>query len=63
MAQMYGKYLLIRIKEKDQKPAQKTKRKKDARQGISNPRYYENALTTKQAGINRELDRIDILRI
>ena len=66
MAQIHGKYILIKVKKKvskkdqevPQKP-QKTKGKKDDSEGISNQRYYENALTTKKADINRELGKMN----
>ena len=57
MAQIYEKYLIIKAKEEEQKAPQKKKRKKDPEQGISNPRYYENALSPKKAMIKRDLNR------
>jgi len=60
MAQMYGKFVIIKVKEKEQKAAQKSRAKKDAYQDISNQRYFENELTPKQARINRDLKRVDV---
>lgn len=66
MAQLHKKYVIIKVGKKDQAVAQKAKEKKkekkDASQGISNQRYYENGLSVKQAGINRELGKVNGLR-
>jgi len=61
MAQMHGKFVIIKVKQKKAQKAQKSKGKKDESQGISNQRYYENALSVKQAKINRELGKVNDL--
>ena len=63
MAQMHGKYVLLKLKQKkpEAQKAQKEEGKEDNSQGISNPRYYENAHTVKKAGIKRELGKVNDL--
>jgi hypothetical protein len=62
MAQIHEKLVIkVEIKEKEPEVAQKSKAKNNSSQGISNPRYYENALSPKKAKINRALQKVDIL--
>ena len=59
MAQIHEKLVIkVEFKEKEPEVAQKSKAKKDSSQGISNPRYYENALSPKKAFLNRDLQRV-----
>jgi hypothetical protein len=59
MVQTYEKLVIkVEFKEKEPEVAQKNKEKKNSSQGISNPRYYENALNPKKAKVNRELQKV-----
>jgi len=61
MTQAYNKQAYeIEVEEQEQKVAQKAiEIKADNSQGISNPRYFENARTPKKAKIALALKKVD----